>query len=215
MAYPVVTTVIANDVVQMVARCFCNGQLGLNEYWYQVEAGSTDEDVFSAMNGWWNQASGLYAPLLSNQASIVNCTMKLYESDLTVKSPTYFLTPTEVQGTVSGNPLPTQTCGVITRRIDVVGRGNRGRVYVPFPAASFLTTAERPSAAYQTLLQGLATGLLPISAPYSTIGGNNWDPGIARFRYLQFRPIYAADVQGKWGTQRRRGDYGIPNVYPG
>lgn len=120
-------------------------------------------------------------------------------------------------GSGGASLLPEQVCGIITLNTGLAGRANRGRVYVPFPAEDKNSdTLAIPAAAYITLLDGVRlfwtttrdvpdavsanrSQLIPVI--YHRAGGTTTD-------------IVGGASRAKWATQRRRGNYGRPNVSP-
>jgi hypothetical protein len=209
---PVVVTVTDGDVVKIVVRCYAFGQVALNVYYYYVTSSAGGVDYKTLLALYQTLATGFYIPVMHSQALYVDTTMQII-SGAGATTPTLFTASALVFGAATGNPMPQQVSGLITRRVNLTSNANRGRVYIPFPAAIAGSTVERPSSAYTTLLGNLQVGLLPTTAPIS-IGGQMWSPGL-QGRIAGFTPLLAALPSNKWATQKRRGDYGIPNTLPG
>jgi hypothetical protein len=113
------------------------------------------------------------------------------------------------------NPLPRQVSGIITKRTALSGRAFRGRIYVPFPATTENGTDQLPVAGYITRLDTFANALItPQTVP--TAGPNNATLQMTIFHQGPGgdQPVIAWVSRPRWGTQRRRGAYGAPNVPP-
>jgi hypothetical protein len=119
-------------------------------------------------------------------------------------------------GTGGSTALPKQTAGLITLRSSVVGKKNRGRQYVPFPA-----TASDQGAGVPTLLY--LADLIPLGAALRnvTVVGDAGPANTADFSPIIWKKgspthafITSMVVRRAWATQRKRGDYGRLNASP-
>jgi hypothetical protein len=108
-------------------------------------------------------------------------------------------------GALTGEQLPLQCCGAVTKLSPFAGRRHRGRMYVPFPTEDFNDPQQRPTQSYIDLVTPLAqTWLLK-----RTVG--NLPDAATLFPIVwhqQFTPPYTdlEIVQPRlyWTTQRRR-----------
>jgi hypothetical protein len=129
-------------------------------------------------------------------------------------------------GTGGAQQLARQTCGVISSTTLYAGPPYRGRLYLPFPAAALQdATLDVPVAGY---LANALTVAGYIWQQNVVVGGGNSAtllPVIWHGKYgypartppivpYSFTYISGFNVQSRWGTQRRRGDYGRPNRSP-
>jgi hypothetical protein len=118
-------------------------------------------------------------------------------------------------GDTAGDPLPSQTSGIITLRTTLGGRANRGRFYIPFPTETDNDTTGKPTSTYvaaaQTLADTLKASLVNVGAGGNT---NSFAPVILHRDTMTTTAITDATAQQKWATQRRRGAFGRPNVTP-
>lgn len=199
-----------NDVYKVGLTSWLNSQLGLNVRYYQVTAtggfGISDSTL----------AEGIYAilgPLLADCESADSEILGVAVRNLTQVPLTAFAISSgaALAGSVTGNELPTQTCGIITLGTGLMGRANRGRIYVPFPAIADQDVDARPDASYMTALVALAVGLIaPITV---TSGGNSAtvNPVIVNRALTSVKPILDATSRRAWATQRSRGTYGATN----
>lgn len=119
-------------------------------------------------------------------------------------------------GTVLGDALPKQSCGVIKKLTDLAGPRNRGRMYAAFPSEEDCITQGRPDPTYVIRLLNLASQLLinrllgpVVGAPQLTLFPVVWSKtGNVR------NPLTGVAARTFFGTQRRRGDFGKPNQSP-
>lgn len=121
--------------------------------------------------------------------------------------------PTQA-GTRTGDPCPSQTCGVITLRTALAGRKFRGRVYVPFPSEFDNNSIGRPTAAYVALLASIANELIASVTVVGALGTTTLVPVIYHKSTTLTDDVVSHRVRDIWGTQRRRGDFGQPNPPP-
>jgi hypothetical protein len=207
------TTVQVNDILLINAVTQCQAQIGLNGYFFQVTtigaAPATDLDVCTYFS---TTFSGVYIPILPGSASYYGAMVRILNR---VPKPAFVATNNGAGiGTVAGAALPKQTCGLITKRTPIAGRHGRGRTYVPFPASLDDTGAGGPGGGYITRVTALASAIIvPVTV---TAGGRScslipvlWDRKAA----VPFA-ITAFTVSARWATQRRRGDFGRPNIPP-
>ena len=200
--------------------CYSGNQVAINTRYFQVvsvTSGPINEDAFIAKLD--QLLAALYKPCITNAAQYVGSDMQNITAD-----PPYPLqvgtSANSGNGTAGAQPLPSQVCGIYTVLTPMTGRGNRGRVYVPFPDQSFntVTTPPTPNAAYAAVLNPLANATVGL-VTYTITGVTiiiNWairhgphSPGAGGITdTIDFRTRQA------WATQRRRGDYGRPNPVP-
>lgn len=120
-------------------------------------------------------------------------------------------------GVAGPSPTPSQVSGVVTLLTDFSGRSNRGRAYAPFPAEEdTVANTGRPTLQYFNALSTLGAGLR--STLVSPVGGGansaTYSPVIYHRLTGGTTPITGHRANAKWGTQRRRGDYGALNQLP-
>jgi hypothetical protein len=119
-------------------------------------------------------------------------------------------------GTATGDPLPSQTCGLVKLSSPFAGKTNRGRLYVPFPAEDDNDTGDLPSGGYIVNAAGL--GSLMVGGVTLTIAGRTatYIGIIWHKASTSYTDLTTATARGKWATQRRRGMLGkfIPPPVP-
>jgi hypothetical protein len=121
-------------------------------------------------------------------------------------------------GSAGASALPRQVSGVISWYTQKAGRAFRGRSYIPFPTTADMDADVTPTAGYVVRLEALAVQIAGMSA--IAVGGRTAvvEPVIYHVHkppiFTNFDPIIAHTSNKKWGTQRRRGNYGRPNISP-
>jgi len=68
----------------------------------------------------------------------------------------YVLAVNSANGSISGDPMPGQVCGLISLRSGLAGRSNRGRWYLPFPSETHNTSSAGVATAYYDAANDLA-----------------------------------------------------------
>lgn len=201
-----------------------SGQASVNTFFYKVGAASsppaTDLDVATQLDG---LIHAQYKGMLSSLAQYRGCQVQIL-----APVPPYLATysPAEVNGnagagTVTGDPMPPQTCGIISFQTGKPRQANRGRMYMPFPGQSSDSGGGSPGAVYLSEL-GVIAGYFDSGVAIVQAGrtatlvrvikhGKNKD-GV--YPIPNTDPVTGASIGGGWATQRRRGDYGRQNKSP-
>jgi hypothetical protein len=204
-------TLAVGDVLEAAIVCSQGNQLGIMVRHYRVGAifgtSATDQDFASDLA---TRVSPEVRALLSSSASFLGVRVtKLFPlpRSLSVTS-----SNGAGLGLVTGEPLPKQVAGVITLRTNFAGRGFRGRAYVPFAGEDSNGPTSQPVPAYIANLALLAIELL--ASVGTGIGANTatLDPVLWKRKTASTVPLTSSRSNTRWGTQRRRGDYGQPNV---
>jgi len=195
--------------------CYMAPQLGLNIRHFvvsaQIGSGLSEQAFCDALS---SQLAVYYIPLIAASARYWG--IKLQEITTPLPLP-FSSVEGQGNGTVPGDPIPSQVAGVISVYSKLSGRTGRGRVYVPFPGKTDSTPTIPPTPVddYVSRLNGLGqrlTGLYNVAA-----AGNGWSIQWCLFR-KGLTPVttflYSYVSRQLWGNQRRRGNYGRPNVPP-
>ena len=203
--------IASGDNVQLSQYCQYGDQLGINVLWYEVLIDASvllpAQQVADAVA---TATAPLYADLVGITAQYQGC--KLAKPLLIPQpAPVYSSLPTI--GTITGDPLPSQICGVVSWRTNLAGRSYRGRSYLPFPAEADNNVDEIPSTDYMTRLSTWASFTKSMNLVIDT-----HDVTMNLMVYSKTEGVfnYVTDYVGrrKWGTQRRRGQFGRGNVSP-
>lgn len=199
--------------------CFIAGQLGINILHGRIESlvapNPTDQLYVNAVE---LALAPLYKACLPNTAGAWRG-VGVRQVGVAVAGVEVFSTASTNAGNGTTPALPKQVAGIISKKTDLSGRKNRGRLYIPFPREEDNTTDGRPDATYIAAMQAIADwykGDATNIREVTVLGG-----GIARVRFgiyhrsdLSFTPCTNFVVRGEWANQRRRGGYGRTNVLP-
>jgi hypothetical protein len=127
-------------------------------------------------------------------------------------------------GTAAGNSAPNQVAAVLSLRTAFAGKKFRGRSYIAFPPISFSDVNGDMTAAAQTAYLALGVAIL---TPFIAVGGAGTSVMSLCVRGTNLprpvpplRPTYSyttvnsVQMALKWGTIRRRGQFGRLNALP-
>lgn len=203
------------DLIEAKFFNFAANQLGLNVRHYVVNTitgGDLTTDGLAA--GMATVFGPLYKPCMPAEAEFVGVSVQRL---LPLASSAATSNLTAGVGTATGDLMSRQTSGIITLRTDFPGRKFRGRAYIPFPSEVRNNAAGHPDATYQALIAQIGlqfaehTGSVPASPDitYQLLGMIRSTTPPA-----PLTQITSITAQAKWATQRRRSDYGTPNLRP-
>jgi len=202
------------DVYQVSPMCFYDDQLGILALHMSVQSvvagGPTDLQLAAFLDNVW---APLIKPTIPAVVDYIG-----FQVQKVFPAPRLNAAHSVAHagvGTATGNPLPTQTAGLINGSSSVPGRSGHARVYPAFPATSHNDTDASPTAGYLTLLDNIAAELL-INRIVAGAGA-----ATATLAYGVFSrklgvcsPFTETGPEDGWATQRRRGFFGRPNVRP-
>lgn len=206
--------VAAGDILLARVVTYTESQLGINVLHYRVSATTGTscslDDIALAFDSNWN---ALYKAVLSQNSHYRGVGVKRVNPNPSVESTSV---TNDGVGTVLADPGPKQAAGIITKLTGVAGRANRGRMYVPFPTVDDADVDGSPTNGYQTLLASIASNVLTPDTVVAVGGSATLIPCLARevAGVWSSKDITGSRVQSKFGTQRRRGDYGKLNALP-
>jgi len=205
---------INGDVLEVKHYHQAADQLAINVLHYYVSGltddGANGQELIDALSDQW---AGLVNSLMSTAADyILAGFQRIDPMPLTDVVHSIFA---PVPGLESGTLMPRQVSGIITKKTGFASRALRGRMYVGFMGIDQDTTAGHPTIGYIAELQSMADNLfgpaLTIvgAAGSTTLKSVLWHRGSRTFDYLT-----SGLARSRWATQKRRGDYGRPNVAP-
>jgi hypothetical protein len=207
-------TLQVGDILRVTTACAMTNQVGFNNFTYRVStivgASATDQDVANTLDG---VVSGLYKLVLGNNASYYGLKVqKFHPTPVTL--PAVSATNTGI-GLMASECLPGQVAGVYTGRTALAGPRYRCRFYAPFPGrtANDVTT-NVPNATYKTALKDVADYMYAPRTVSSGLNSALLVPVIWHRATATTTDIIARQASGKWATQKRRGNWGKPNLYP-
>jgi hypothetical protein len=201
------------DVLEAVFYVTMQQQTSLNVRHYGITSVTPPEPSHEAVADRLHElAETTYPPLLTALAEFRGVTVRRISPG--PPTPPFPSTRVAVMGEIPEDPLPKQVAGIITLRTFATGSAGRGRVYVPFPAESDNTATGVPQTTY--IIRGIALASVFIGPHTVTAGGGSLViTGVIFHRGGgPATEIIGQTVQRRWGTQRRRGDYGASNVSP-
>ena len=213
--------ITGTSIVYAFAYATFQGQTAIMKATYRVQGiqnlNPMDTDVLNTLDQ-------MYPPhiraFIANAANYASTCIQVYDAPNL-----YPMIGTEASAGVGlSGPiaLPKQTCGVITKITDYAGGGGRGRMYAPFPAidATELTGGSQPLARHTGLLGNIANAFMTVTPVNGAGGGSLQLVPVLRYSIKPgptthgYRDITGFRVRSKWGTQRKRGDYGRANSPP-
>lgn len=199
------------DILEATIRCHSRDQDGLNIRHYSVTAATGGGVTFAEV------ASNLFNRLAAAYVAIMNGTASFHSVSVRRVAP---IPPSAPEVTIlapvinigGGPPAPRQVTGVIGLFTGVAGRKGRGRVYVPFPSNVHVDDGS-PTNAYVAGLQGIAAQLLGVVTVTGGVAGTSAEliPVLYHRLTRTANAITNATGRARFGTQRRRGDYGRAN----
>lgn len=205
---------VVGDLLQQRAVCSTVTQVGMNITGWYVSAiatgGATVNEIALAEDALY---APLYKAVLGNAATYRGVG---YTNVVPPRTIEYVGNANAGAGTAGVTLAPTQTRGLITFQGVSAGPRNRGRIYIPFPASVFLNPDGSPTTGYITLLGNLRNAYAASHTIVGAGGTTTIIPAILHRPYAvgNYTTVFATYVRTKWGTQRRSGMYGRPNIPP-
>jgi len=207
------------DIWMYRAYCQQGPQVSVNTHFFKVITNGGGFDAQEAIDSITAAARPLYRALIPGGATFLGGE----GTNLTIV-PTPFKNQSSQPGAglATGISLPTQVCGIYTKHTEVAGPSGRGRTYVPFPsddALGAVAGSDIPTAAYQLKVFNLS-GNFSGTVAYLTATLIAFQVQWGLYREPPtpappvFTPIISTVAHRLWATQKRRGDYGRPNVSP-
>lgn len=202
-----------DDVYEVRFVCRYGDQVGLNVRHYRVTTtagvGATEAEVAFAMDF---EFAPKFKILLASSAEYRGCLARKLRP----------IPPTEERsaiggrgfGTVVGDPLPTQVCGIVTLRTGFAGPRYRGRMYIPFPSEAENQTNSTPSNSYVAALDSMGFSAAKLIACGTAPNNSTLSPVIWSRKFQTSTPVLTTLGRQKWATQRSRGNYGVINPIP-
>lgn len=202
-----------NDVIQVVVYTRQAEQAGLNVLHYyagnKTGTGGNVEDIGDAMQ---TQLQIAYVPCMASAADFLGCSgRRVWPLNVTAE---FFSTGIGSAGSGTGDVLPRQTCGLITKKSAFAGKREKGRVYIPFPSEGMNDSTGIPTTPYMTNLAGIANALDGIVTVGTITNFTDLTPVIYHRDLHVVSTIVQFLPKRRWATQRRRSSFGAANVLP-
>jgi len=202
-----------NDLVTVRAYCYADEQVSVNVRHFIVSSiagdGASDYDAAVALS---LACAAPYKAVLAEGANYYGVSVQIKRGVDTFAQ--QWDADNAGAGTVTGDTMPRQASGIITLTTALIGRANRGRIYVPFPSEEDNHAEGYPIQDYVDRLLDIAEVLAEQQVIGSAGNTATLDPVILH-RVAQTTTVIDSYVaKGKWATQRRRGSYGRANTLP-
>jgi hypothetical protein len=210
------------DLVQVRLWCTNSEQASVNSFWYLISSvgspAASDQDLATELGAGF--MASVVPPVINNLTTYNGVQAQIHRLALGI--PIVFAAVSSVTGAGPGTggaiALPRQTAGLTHWSTHLAGRAYRGRTYWPFPATAHDTGDGTPTTAYVTAINAIASGLVAITGiSGSGTAGCNFVINHRKNKAGIIPPqtfIISGTSEAKWGTQRRRGSFGRPNVSP-
>jgi hypothetical protein len=202
------------DILEARIVCTQAGQTSINVIHYRVQISvAPDPTTTEASAAIDTLMAPLFKAIVSDQALYRGVGVKkIFPLPATSEG---FTIVNAGPGTVTGDLLPRQTCGLIKKQTGLAGRAFRGRLYTPFPGEDSSDVQSLPTVAYLAGLTSINTALV-LTLAVAGGGGGSWSiqPILWHRSSNTFNVLIPGLIRGGWATQRRRGFFGRPNDPP-
>jgi len=199
----------------VITRVYCKNydQIAVNVLHYTRDPGVGPPVQSSEFAATFNTTFGpLYAALMPTSAEYRGVGVQLLAIGMLTPVEYY---PQPATGIVAGESLPKQVTGVIALRSTVGGRSGRGRAYVGFASEADNEAAGKPSVSYVARLQALADAMAsPLTVEDTGSVGQILQLHVYSRMLGTLADVSQTVARDRWGTQRRRGDFGKINISP-
>lgn len=185
--------------------CQLGDQVGINVRHWRVQSQTATPPLEQAVVA---ALDGVIAPLYRN---LIVSAASYRGSGLTQITPLppgneFVWTGNEAAGLETGDPLPSQTCGLLRFRGALSSRSARGRLFAPFPSEAINDSQGRPNGIYRGILVTLGNIFSTLQTFTALPGDITLEPVILNNPVLElYHPIISHTVALDWATQRRRG----------
>lgn len=202
-------TVGQRRLVRVKGFCFLNGQIGIwrYHYGYSLTAGISMA-LGEVAKAWADAIKASIAAITTDSTMFLGAKCEQLFPDANQLPGIAYVNEF---GTIGGNALPGQVSGILTHQSTVIGRHNRGRSYIPFPAVADDSVDNTPTDGYVTRLLAVGTAMRTFVAATGVNGTFAFEPAVAVAGAGGAVTVVSERANQRWATQRRRGDYGRLN----
>ncbi len=215
---------VVGDILEFVVVTYVGDQIGENTFHARVDTPltGTPTDV-GTVQAFDALAAPLWKALIPGAVHYRGVSLRILRPGSPFAPATF--NGSDGTGAFAGNPLPTQTRGLISWKTALAGRAYRGRSYIPFPPDAGSTAAGDPNAGYLLALAGIET-LITTRPLILTQAGQTARIVFGIYHRNDPRPPATAPLRGTltdivnskrgvfWATQKRSGGYGRTNQLP-
>lgn len=206
-------TLASNQVWQTRAYTVKNNQTAVNvRHWkvFTVTGSSvTDVDFAAAFEA---QIAPHYKALMAQAATWAG--LDVQKIDPLPLSVPLFGNTIGGSGSITGDAMPAQVCGLLSLRTNFGGKKFRGRIYLPFPGEDSSGTGGIPLPAYLAAAAVLKDDYITNLTIVGAAGSATLVPQIWHRLTRTSTDVVGGVVKGGWATQRRRGVFGKANAPP-
>lgn len=200
------------DILEVRTVCRLSNQFGINVRHLKattVPGAATDFNIVALALA--ATLAPLFKAALASQAEFYGLGVRRLSPNPSLETTTY---QGAGPGSVIGDPMSSQTAGVISLKTGLPGRAFRGRMYIPYPAKVDSDSTGRPLLAYRNALSGIANKYVASST--WTNGGTTFTTvGVLWHKRTKTATNLSSDrVREDWGTQRRRSQINRPDRAP-
>lgn len=211
MAYNLVT----DDIFRVMFYTTHRSQVAVNSQQLQVTivgAATVTDDQMAT------QLSGIFAPLfkavMSERARFEGVAVRRFVGPGDTPRTTFSFADAGV-GSIAGDMLPGQICGLANLATPLIGLRFQGRMYLPFPGESRSDSDGRPNLLYTDAASLLAVEFTVGHLIMGTVGNatvsfgrRSGSVGVLFDRYDEHW------IDEEWATQRRRSGFSVKNHLP-
>lgn len=184
--------------MRVVWRKTASGTAAINDFYFRQEAALILDTIGKDM---WDafifSCESTYEALISSVLSTIEVQ---FGKEPTFETEEVVVTP-YLQGAVTGDAMPGQICGVLSRRTATLSRRGRGRLYIPSTGES-MNAGGLPSSTYTNALQAFGDSMLPEIGDGITSGP--YTPMLWSVADQEAREITSFQARSLWGIQRDR-----------
>ena len=131
------------DVLEVKLYTSMGNQVSINTRHYVCKGLNPDQTAVDAAVDLTTKLAGPMKAVISDLATYRGLSIqRLLPAPITVA---HWTDDGKANGTLSGDPLPPQTAGLISLRTHLAGKSRRGRQYTPFPTEDASDPEGRPT----------------------------------------------------------------------
>jgi len=202
-----------DDIWQVTLRCQQGDQAGINVLHYVVSESPGIEATANDVADYFDNifSTPLKALLVDSAQYLFTEASKVFPLPASVRG---MSDDGAGEGGWASDPMPRQTCGLITKLTYYAGRQYRGRIYVPFPAQTADSGTAGPDGVYIGLLEDFGLAYKTSRIITGPLGPSSFLPCLYHRDTNAHTLVQDIRASTRWATQRRRSSFGRPNPIP-
>jgi len=204
------TTLALGDIFKVAVEVQLTVQTCVMDLHYRVTAigiaSITDQQYADGLTA---AVAAAFKPVIPNNSVYWGIRLQILKPTL---QPGVFSRLGTGAGTGGANSSPSQVAAVVSKYTSLAGRKGRGRIFVgPVPAV-FVDSSGNMTGAGLTAYGGIATFIMTVQSVSSGANSATGTPTLFHKSTGTSTDLTASIATGKFGTQRRRGNYGQANA---